>query len=140
MISNNVLKGFSFFCVAALLACLGHVNVTAAELDRSDFAFVINLAESESHQPSLWLLGRYKAGIELTLLLSEPPYICAAKTTSRRAKMDSSQSDLTKVASTCKISKQPRIAVIKKPVIDFKPVALNAINDKKQILSYRPCC
>jgi hypothetical protein len=105
-------------------------NAIAAGLDKSDFASIVNFQESGE----VWLVGKFKAGIKLTSLLLEPPYTCSAETTSRSIVDDSSGTELTEIVSSCKVVRG-MIAILRKPVLDYKLISLKKITDATKILT-----
>lgn len=110
---------------AAFLFNVNCGNAAGAAMERSDFAFAINCGEPES--PALCLVGRFKAGTNVSLLESEPGNVCTAKTTSRVEKAESSGAYFTRLYGSCKIPKEFVVAVLKKPVRDYLSVHLKEI-------------
>jgi hypothetical protein len=95
-----------------------YADSTEAKIGKADIAFAIQCGERKA--PKLCLVGEFKAGIKVTLLQSGPRKTCIAKTTSHVQSSEEFDFHLTELSGSCDVPEEFGVAILKKPVQDYK--------------------
>lgn len=105
-------------------------TLNAAAKRTSAYAFVFPFEEEAF---KLFLVGEFDAGINLTLLDPSSKATCAAKTSTRRDTVDSSDAPLTELEGECLSNGEFGLAALETRVDDFAAVPLQVVDDPDKV-------
>jgi hypothetical protein len=112
-------------------------SAASAKNEPSDFAFVIGLGRSESQKPHL--IGMFEPDVKVTVFHSGSDKPCPAETSSGGSHVGPPErglednADFTAITGECADKVKIGVALVGKPVIDFRSIHIQEIKDSIRI-------